>query len=261
MLDISSPFVASLEAPAAEGAITVATRRLRSALITCEIAPGAFVNEAALAETFGLGRAGIRVALTALAASGFVSRHARQGWRIAPIDGRLVEGVLEARRRLEPSLADRRLGRSELDALGPLLGLVDSVAGRTDRTALATARSAERQIRDILAAGTGSLCRGWLADLWDHSDRIVKALDRADHHVAPADWRLVVAALSRGDDAQEAAAAIGREIERFETVVARSVLAAADTLQPPPARSARRRTPRGTSRRAEVMSLSKEQQR
>lgn len=237
MLDTASPFA---PAPVAEARLDVAIRRLRKAVVTCELAPGDFVHEAALAERFGLGRASVRVALTELAAARFVSRHARQGWRIAPIDGALIAAVLDGRRRLEPSLAAHRLAEPALATATTLLGMVQSVSGRTELAALATARAAERQLRDLLAAGAGVFARDWLGGIWDHSDRIVRMLDLGGHAIPPADLGELVAALAAGH-ADLARQAIARDQKLFADAVAHGFLAMSAQLPRPQARSARRR--------------------
>lgn len=218
----------------------VAARRLRQALIACELAPGSFVHEAMLAERFSLGRAAVRVALTALAEAGFVTRHARQGWRIAPIDGRLANAVIDGRRRLEASLAKRRLNDAEANALRQLSGLAGSAAGRTEQAALATARAADRQIRNLLAADAGVIGRRWFFEIWDHADRILRFLDLAGQPVPAADWRTLIEALAE-DDESAATDAIRQDIERFATAVAVGLMATDAGPSRPAPRSARRR--------------------
>ncbi|WNJ88331.1 GntR family transcriptional regulator [Bosea sp. 685] len=264
MLDTSSPFAPSVTLPAAEARMDVATRRLRKAVIACELAPGEFIHEAALVERFGLGRAGIRVALTALSAQGFVSRHARQGWRIAPVDGALIEAVLDGRRRLEPSLAVQRLSGQTRDMLISLLGVMESVFGRSEPAALATARLAERQLRDLLVSSAGTFARRWLAEIWDHADRILHLLDLTGHPITPPDRRALAAALIAGD-ADAARFAITQENERFAGALARGFMAVSARPTQPAARSARRRTARPATATTDSpiplpIPLSKEQQ-
>jgi len=237
MLDATSPFA---PAPGAEARLDVATRRLRQAIVACELVPGDFVHEAGLADRFRLGRASIRVALTELAAARFVTRHARQGWRIAPIDGALIAAVLDGRRRLEPSLAAHKLTEPALSTAMTLLGMIQSVSGRTELAALATARAAERQLRNLLAAGTGVFAAGWLSGIWDHSDRIVRMLDLGGHAMPPADLGELVAAL-KAEDADLARKAIEREHQHFANAVAHGFLAMSAQPSRPQARSARRR--------------------
>ncbi len=237
MLDGTSPFA---PAPAAEARLDVAIRRLRQAIVACELAPGDFVHEAGLAERFGLGRASVRVALTELAAVRFVTRHARQGWRVAPIDGALIAAVLDGRRRLEPSLAGHKLAEPALSTAMTLIGMVQSVSGRTELAALATARGAERQLRNLLAAGTGAFTGDWLSGIWDHSDRIVRMLDLSGHSIPPADLGELIEALRTGD-AELARRAIEREHQLFADAVAHGFLAMSAQPSRPQARSARRR--------------------
>ncbi|SFH93690.1 DNA-binding transcriptional regulator, GntR family [Bosea sp. OK403] len=264
MLDTSSPFAPSVTLPAAEARMDVATRRLRKAVIACELAPGDFIHEAALVERFSLGRAGIRVALTALSGEGFVSRHARQGWRIAPVDGALIEAMLDGRRRLEPSLAAQRLNGQARDLLISLLGVMESVFGRSEPAALATARLAERQLRDLLVISAGAFTRRWLGEIWDHTDRILRLLELAGHPVAPPDRRALAAALIAGD-ADAARFAITQENERFANALAHGFMAMSARLAQPAARSARRRTARSATATTDTpiplpIPLSKEQQ-
>jgi len=259
MLDTSSPFVAVATAPIAEARLDVATRRLRKAIVACELTPGDFIHEAALAERFGLGRASVRVALTELAAARFVTRHARQGWRIAPVDGALIAAVLDGRRRLEPALATQRLVEPASASAVALLGMVRSVSGRTELAALATARAAERQLRDLLAAGAGVFARDWLGEIWDHADRIVRMLDLGGHPILPADLGDLIAALISGD-ARAAARAIAQDNQRFADAVAHGFLAISTQVSRPPARSARRRAMRHPDAADRPVSPTKEQQ-
>src|SRR4051794_12665346 len=83
----------SARLPGADPQIAQAVRRLRTALVRCEIEPGQFVAEQAVAEHFGLGRAAVRTALTALEVAGLVTRRPRQGWRAAPITETLLHAI------------------------------------------------------------------------------------------------------------------------------------------------------------------------
>ncbi|WP_342358879.1 GntR family transcriptional regulator [Terrarubrum flagellatum] len=258
MFDASSPFARLATPPGAEPRIETATRRLRQAVVSCDLAPGAFVNEASLVERFSLGRAGVRVALTALSAAGFVSRHARQGWRIAPIDGRLVEAVLDARRRLEPSLATLRPTDADRKTLLQLSETVAAASGRTERAALATARAADRQLRNLLAAAADDIGRRWFADMWDHADRIIRSLDLAGHPIPADDRRALIDAIAAGDETT-ARQAIEQDIERYATAVARGLMATDARRQEPAPRSARRRLARpAASIRIETNNRAKE---
>lgn len=262
MLDNSSPFAPPQSVlTAIESGQSVAVRRLRRAIVACELPPGDFVAEAALADRFALGRAAVRVALTELAVGKFVSRHARQGWRVAPVNGELSRDMLDARTRLEPALIDAPQDAATKAALTEVAGILGTVIGQDEPQALAMARSAARRIRDILAAGAGGFVRAWLVCAWDHGDRIVRWLDLAGHAVPASDLRALVQAIRAGDRAA-AARELRKDRARFADELARGFLAKADLLSPVAARSARRRKPHPTSdRNTSPQPLMKDQKR
>jgi len=234
----------SPQLPGADPQIAQAVRRLRTALVRCEIEPGQFVAEQEIAERFGLGRAAVRTALTALEVAGLVTRRPRQGWRAAPITQALLDAVSSGRLRLELALADIRLSGADRSRLNQLVGIVAALGDRADRQAAMTVRPADRQIRDALAARTDELTRRWLAELWDHRDRIVTALDHAGIVVPTADRSPLIAALAAG---QRTIAAnwLKRDIARDGRLIAASVARTNMLAAPSAARSARKRRPRG----------------
>jgi DNA-binding GntR family transcriptional regulator len=234
----------SLRLPGADPQIAQAVRRLRTALVRCEIEPGKFVAEQAIAERFGLGRAAVRVALTALEVAGLVMRRPRQGWRAAPITENLLHAVGTGRLRLEPALAEIKLSAADRARLDQLVGIVAALGDRADRQAVLTVRPADRQIRDALAARTDELTRRWLAELWDHRDRVVTALEHAGVTIPTADRTPLIVALTAGDRTA-AASWLKRDIAG-ETKLIAAAVERTDMLAPAiSARSARRRRPRG----------------
>ncbi len=230
--------------PGADPQIAQAIRRLRAALIRCEIAPGQFVAEQEIAERFGLGRAAVRVALTALEVAGLVTRRPRQGWRATPVTENLLRAIAAARLRLEPALAETRLSAAERSRLDQLVGIVAALGDRADRQAVLTVRPADRQIRDALAARTDELTRRWLAELWDHRDRIVTALEHAGVIIATADRMPLIAALAAGNRTA-AANWLKRDVAREARLIAAAVARTNMLASVSSARSARRRRPRG----------------
>lgn len=262
MLDKSSPFAISSPAfGAAEAGHSIAVRRLRRAIVTCELAPGAFFGEAELATRFALGRAAVRVALTELAAAKFVSRHARQGWRVAPVNGELSRDVLAALARLEPALIDAPPDAATKAALAEATGILETVIGRDEPQAVAMARAAARRIRELLVVRAGGFLREWLVCAWDHAERIVRRLEIAGHIVPVADPREFVQALGDGDRAA-AARALRKDQSRFADALARGFLAKAELLTPEGARSARRRKPLSTQAvKTSPQPLTKDQKR
>ncbi len=240
MLDSNSPFAPA--APPGPGSRnSVAAQRLRQAFVTCEIAPGAHVGEAEIAQRFGLGRAAVRTALTALAAAGFVLRHPRQGWQAAPVVGATVGEIVAARRRLEPALVERPLVERELPVLQSLARLAAAAIAANDRKALSTARIADRQIMETLARGSGAMMLRWLGEAWDHAARLAHLIDQAGALLWPSDREPLIAALTRNDRAA-ALVEIERDIAHLETAALRALLASQASLTVnSPRRSARRR--------------------
>ncbi|MCR4523533.1 MULTISPECIES: GntR family transcriptional regulator [Bosea] len=259
MLD-QSPFSLP-KPPAAESDIAFAGRRLRQALVRCELAPGTYVHEGDLAQRFGLGRAAVRVALTELAGAGFVARHARQGWRVATVDGALASAIVEARLRIEPTLVETPLDERSTALLGSLRGAIDAVIGRDDPSARTMAQQLCRQALDLLAQRTGGFIAVWLRDLWDHTERLARALELAGATPPATDPRPLLDALLRGDRAA-ALLALQHEQKRFIDAVAHGFLAAARLLpqdQPVSVRS--RRARRSTNDRKPSTTISGEKSR
>lgn len=217
----------------------IALQCVHHAVVSCELAPGLLIHEASLAERFRLGRAAVRVALTRLEAIGFVQRQARQGWRVTPLDGPHVTALILARRQLEPALSRRLLPAEEVQVLRPLAVAVGAAVGRQEPAVVATARAAERQIRDVLAEPSGALARRWFSELADHVSRTVRALEIAGQPVAPADLGPLIEALAAGD-AITAEQLIRAEIDRFEIAVARAMLNFAPQAYPVKRRRGRR---------------------
>lgn len=206
MYDHSSPF-AQARAPGAEPKAAFALKRLRRAVIECELLPGVDCSEPDLAERFGLGRAAVRTALVTLAAEGLVTVEPRRGWRVAPVTGALIGDVIRARKAIEPGLAEIRLTPDAAAGLMALTRMGAALQGREDRQALVTLRAADRQILDRLAALVGGLVGRWLDEAWNQADRIAAFFDLAGRPHQPIGREPLVAALAGGD-----AAAARREI-------------------------------------------------
>lgn len=259
MLD-QSPFSLP-KPPAAESDIAFASRRLRQALVRCELIPGTYAHEGDLAQSFGLGRAAVRVALTELATTGFVARHARQGWRVAAVDGALARAIVEARLRIEPALVEKPLDERSIALLGSLRGAIDAVLGRDDPSARTMAQQLCRQAIDLLAQRTGGFIESWLRDIWDHTERLIRSLELAGAAPPAVDPRPLLDALLRGDR-DAALLALQEEQKRFTDAVAHGFLATARLLpqdQPVSVRS--RRPRRGTNDRKPSPTLSEEKSR
>lgn len=112
-----------LGSTAARGLTESAHRRLRKAVIECELAPAATVSQEELAAGYGLTKAAVRGALARLEQEGLVQPLPRRGYRIAPITLRDFEEIFTLRELVEPvvtRLAAGRVGMAELARLADL---------------------------------------------------------------------------------------------------------------------------------------------
>ncbi|OZI34877.1 GntR family transcriptional regulator [Bordetella genomosp. 10] len=94
--------------------------RIRRDVISCRLAPGAFVTEPALMAAYDIRKTSCRIALVRLAQEGFVRSRPRKGYQIAPITLRDVEEVFTLRVQLEPLAARLAVGRVDLGLLREL---------------------------------------------------------------------------------------------------------------------------------------------
>ncbi|WP_342239355.1 GntR family transcriptional regulator [Inquilinus sp. OTU3971] len=214
MYDPSSPF-AQVRAPGAEPKAAFALKRLRRAVIECELRPGADCSEPDLAKSFGLGRAAVRTALVTLAAEGLVAVEPRRGWRVAPVTGALIGDVIRARKAVEPALADLRLPPDAAARLTAMTRMGAALQGREDHQALVTSRATDRQILDQLAAQAGGLVGTWLDQAWNQADRVTAFFDLAGRHHRPIEREPLIAALAAGD-AEAARREIAAAIAAFQ---------------------------------------------
>ncbi|MEQ4209411.1 GntR family transcriptional regulator [Actinopolymorpha sp. B17G11] len=93
---------------------------LRHQILICDLAPGAELREANLAESTGFGRTPIREALRRLVHDGLVEVRPRQGYRVAPITLDDVHHVFELRLILEPAAVELAIARASDEALQEL---------------------------------------------------------------------------------------------------------------------------------------------
>ncbi len=99
-----------------------AYERLLSAIIFGDLAPGAVVDEKALARNFSLGLASVRDALFRLSLEGLVERHARIATRIPDLSVREMQDLFEARIMVEANCAGLAAERASLEQVTALTG-------------------------------------------------------------------------------------------------------------------------------------------
>lgn len=89
------------EDPSGESLVTNAVRRLRTAILTAELAPGTRLRLDALQESFGISSSPLREALNRLASEGFVETEDRRGFRVRQVSVEELHDITRVRILLE----------------------------------------------------------------------------------------------------------------------------------------------------------------
>ena len=214
----------------------IAFEMLRSDIVACRIAPGSSVSEAELASRYRLGKAGIRRAMVRLIERNWVQALPRRGYLVKPLTLRDIGEIFALRRMIEPLAVRQAAGRVDVNRLHQL----DAVCGAGfvggDPASQATFLQAHRQLHlTIVTAGGNERLAAVFEPLWDETERVIyhaglmrnRAADLRHNHTT------LIAALAtgRGDDA---AAAIGDEVEQLHCVIIDAVLKTPSMLAPAP---------------------------
>lgn len=205
MLDTQSPFTSKT----APDAVSLTESRLRTAIITGALLPGARLSEIELCDVYGQGRGIVRMALARLAHGGFVISQPRSGWRVSAISAAGLREVIMARGRLETLLAEVSLSSANLESMRTICNMEAALrsapsAATSEHRALC--RGYDRQIREMLAAELKApLIATWLRNIWDKSERYLNFFDRSGIRAAPwFDWLMFIEAKSLGMDEKAA---------------------------------------------------------
>ena len=94
--------------------------RLRQQIFAHELAPGEWIDEQALAQTFGISRTPLREALKVLATEGLVTLKPRRGCYVTEISPQDLDDVFGVLQLLESECARRVAGRLDDDTLARL---------------------------------------------------------------------------------------------------------------------------------------------
>ena len=252
MLDQGSPLLLGSAPPRPGGKRAFAEARLRQAVIWCELEPGTVVTELGLMQRYGLERAGVRAALVGLEAAGLVEALPRHGWRVRRISGAYIGDVLAARRAIEPSLPLGQLSEQQIARVEELTRLTSLLLGRQEAASRASLRAYDRELLETLAADLGDIRRGWLREVWDHSERLVRFFERDGQRRFPPTDRKALAAACSARDAAAAHAALSASIDTFEASVIAALYAAdAEIVRPGTSPSWRARRPKSVAPREE----------
>lgn len=154
-----------------DGLVDRAYDRLRQEIVQLSLPPGAVVSESALANRYGVGKAGVRGALARLRREHLVTAVPRQGHRVADVTISDVEEVFDLRLSLEALAAVRACGRVDAERLRGL----DAVcaAYQPDQPASRTVfLRANREFHLAVAEASGNRrLVDFLATLLDHAER------------------------------------------------------------------------------------------
>ncbi|WP_431280723.1 GntR family transcriptional regulator [Humitalea sp. 24SJ18S-53] len=208
---------ALLERPSDQSLTEFACERLRADIIRCDLAPGASVTEAGLADRYGLGKAPIRAALSRLSQAGLIRSVNRRGYVVAPIIVKEVVEAFDLRLLLEPHAAFHAAGRMPLAVIQ---AFDDCFAAYRDGDLVSQdaflAANRVFHLAIARAAGMDKLA-AILGDLLDCTERVIRIglIEWRGPKVMEPAHRALVAALVGGDAEQaQRLAAEGVELGR-----------------------------------------------
>ena len=149
----------------------LAYTRVRGLILSGELAPGAVLPQAALAQTIGISTTPLREALRRLKQEGLVELDAHKDARVRPLDATEARDLLELRRSLDPlaaSLAAQR--RTDAD-LAEARAALDGLEALSTRPSLSQLESHHRFHAAIHRASHNALLVDVLDGLWVKTDR------------------------------------------------------------------------------------------
>jgi len=215
--------------------------RLLLDIVVGDLAPGARLDEQALAARYDAGLAGIRDALGRLALEGLVVRKARAGTTVAPLDLLEVRQAVEARRLIEPhcaALAAVNAGADDIARLRAAFDGADAAVRANDAVALV---GMDQRFHEAIARASRNLTLARIliplqhkaARFWVYSmgvDTEARRLEEIAHHL-----EVVDAIASR--DPERSGAAVLRTLGAFAEEANRAVHGPVEALALPPRRS------------------------
>jgi DNA-binding GntR family transcriptional regulator len=195
----------------------LAYTRVRGLILSGELAPGAVLPQATLAQTIGMSTTPLREALRRLKQDGLVELDAHRDARVRPLDATEARDLLELRRSLDPlaaSLAAQR--RSEAD-LADVRAALDGLEALSASPSIAQLESHHRFHAAIHRASHNTLLVDVLDGLWVKTDRYRRhglAAGRSDEEreARATEHRLLFEAVRDGD-ADTAAELMRRHVE------------------------------------------------
>ena len=145
--------------------------RVRELILSGELAPGAVLPQAALAQTIGMSTTPLREALRRLKQEGLVELDAHRDARVRPLDAAEARDLLEMRRSLDPLAASLAAQRRTDDDLADVRAALDGLEALDAAPSLAQLESHHRFHAAIHRASHNALLVDVLDGLWVKTDR------------------------------------------------------------------------------------------
>ena len=149
----------------------LAYTRVRGLILSGELAPGAVLPQAALAQTIGISTTPLREALRRLSQEGLVELDAHKDARVRPLDATEARDLLELRRSLDPLAASLAAERRTEEDLAEVRAALDGLEALSTRPSLAQLESHHRFHAAIHRASHNALLVDALDGLWVKTDR------------------------------------------------------------------------------------------
>jgi DNA-binding GntR family transcriptional regulator len=176
--------------------------RLRNRIFAHELAPGAWVDEQALAEEFGISRTPLREALKVLAAEGLVQLKPRRGCYVAQLSEQDLDEIFPVMALLEGRCAEeaaRRATAADLQRLTEIHGDLERFAAANDADHFFEANQVFHNALQDLAGNH------WLTHLIDETRKFIKLTRRDSLNLegrlrqSLAEHRAILAAVQQRD--------------------------------------------------------------
>lgn len=145
---------------------------LRADIIACRLRPGQELNEAELAERFGISKTPAREALATLRQEGFVRAFPRRGYQVTPITFADMDELFDVRTILEAGVAELACTRLTAEQIADLRSLADVAYDHAEQQSVTAFVRSNREFHMAIARAAGN---GRLAELLE---RQIHALER-----------------------------------------------------------------------------------
>lgn len=182
---------------------------LRTDILTCRLRPGEDLNEAQIADRFGISKTPAREALAQLRQEGLVRSFQRRGYQVAPVTLADMDQIFEVRMVLEAGAAERACLRVTPEKI-ERLRLLASDEPRLGEGPLGDRFRRNREFHLAIAEAAGN------ARLTEHLSRQLYALERI--------FYLGAQLGQTGQDTRVTHAEIVEAIARRDPVAARAVV-------------------------------------